>query len=1005
MNENTTANQNPPLDENDLNELLDFASTVTGGAAKPHTEVRREPPQTPGADEDVGFESPIEAARPAPAPAARRPAAGEDDGDDPLAFLASTGLQAQREVPNPDKPWMKHHKFVLVRSVDEVNKIIDEALKTGKCSLDLETEGLDSRMVWDAKGKVRSVHQIVGFCISPGDAKTGYYIPVRHKPADDGPDLNLPIEAVEAAITRLCWAAQPVPADSVTDPLSFKEFKTGPQVVIDFWNAKFDQEFLFPITGIDWWHPDSFEDGMLASFVCYTDDRSFSLKDKSMELLRDPDGNPYEMIKLKELFPNGRRISFPALAPDEPGVVKYACSDAVCTRLLGECPEILPRVRKRKDLSGTYRIEKQVIQVVRVMERHRVRVNREKFRELLTVYEGKRDAIRTRIVELAASKGFGGFEPGSPKQLGEFLFGESGMNIIIPNNVDFPNGKPPKNDKSGQYKTDASTLEQAADTLGENAPPVLKWVIEYREHDKMIGTYLQSLVNNPDENNELRFNFKETGAATGRFSAPQGQPDQGFSGVPIHGIPGTSSLREAFVAREGYTMSKCDYAGQELRIAANVSGESVWINEFLQGEGDLHSITARAFFNVDKPTKEQRKMGKIANFALVYGGGPAAIMRATGCDKIEASRRKQAFDKAVPIFAKWIKGQHGRVREKKGVWTAFGRFIAIPDIDHPDQGIRAACERHSTNYPIQGSGADIMKIALILLHKEFYKRGWLKGSGDDSVRMLLTVHDEIVFEIRNDRVPEVVPIIVNIMASPARLPQPPYSPKWSVPLVVEPLLGSSWGGNYNWEHMLVGKKGKLADFKPEEQDQWVQVGDKVYQKIPPWLEGILKPGYETQGLTPEPAPAPAVVTPPQAPPPFVAAVSTPAAPQDAPDAPADTNVGSDGDAPPPTPRPQEPPAQVAVAPQAPAPASGTGVPGATRRVTFRINKLTRDTVKILRIGCMEALDVDAGAILCILDAYGTIVVDPSMGIRVDADILMRFLRDRTLSDGGYSFDD
>lgn len=1007
MNENPTANQNPTLDENDLNELLDFASTVSGGtAAKPPTEVRREPPQGPGAgDDDVGFESPIEASRRPAAPPVRRATPADDDGDDISAFLQNTGLQSQREVPNPDKPWMKHHKFVLVSSLDEVNKIVDEAIKTGKCSLDLETEGLDNRMVWDAKGKVRSVHQIVGFCLSPGDGSVGYYLPVRHKPADGGADRNLPIEGVEAAISRLCWAAQPVPADNVADPLSFKEFKRGPQVVIDFWHAKFDQEFLFPVTGIDWWHPDSFEDGMLAAFVCYTDDRSFSLKDKAMELLRDPDGNPYEMIKLKELFLNGRPISFPSLAPDEPGVIKYACSDAVCTRRLGECPEILPRVRKRKDLSGTYRIEKQVIQVVRVMERHRVRVDREKFRALLTVYEQKREAVRQRIVDLAASKNFHNFEPGSPKQLGEFLFGESGMNIVIPNNQDFPNGKPPKNDKSGQYKTDASTLEQASDTLGDNAPPVLKWVIEYREHDKMIGTYLQSLVNNPDENDELRFAFKETGAATGRFSAPQGQADQGYSGVPIHGIPGTSSLREAFIAREGYTMSKCDYAGQELRIAANVSGETVWLNEFLHGEGDLHSITARAFFNVDKPTKEQRKMGKVANFALVYGGGPAAIMRATGCDKIEASRRKQAFDKAVPIFAKWIKNQHKSVKEKKGVWTAFGRFVAIPDIDSPDQGVRAACERHSTNYPIQGSGADIMKIALILLHKEFYKRGWLKGSGDDSIRMLLTVHDEIVFEIRNDRVPEAIPIIVSIMASPARIPQPPYSPKWSVPLVVDPLIGASWGDDYHWEYMMAGKPGKLSDLKPQEQEGYVQVGDRIYQKVPPWLEGILIPGYQRQGLTPDAPPVAPTPTPPQAPPAAVAeSIAAPTEANDVPVPPLEEDVGLGGDTPAPAPSPAvTAPAVASVAPPASAPGGGAVI--APKRVTFRINKLSRDTVRILRIGCMEALDVDSGALLRILDAFGTMVVDPALGIRVDADILMRFLRDRTLSDGGYTFDD
>jgi DNA polymerase I-like protein with 3'-5' exonuclease and polymerase domains len=1017
-----------------LDELLAYVGEMA--AATPA--VRKEPPAKGAAasyDNDEMPEMPVAAPAAPSAAMARARAAAQaatsDDGDDPLAFLESTGLQAQREVPNITKPWMKHHEFVLVRTVDEVDRIVDEAIKVGKCSLDLETQGLDTRIDY-IDGKPASRHKVVGYCISVGDAKIGYYIPVRHQPTDDGPDMNLPADMVEAAISRLCWAAQPVPEDNVADPLSFKEQKRGPQVVIDFWNAKFDQEMLLGVTGIDWWHPDSFEDAMLASFVVYTDDKSLSLKDKAKELLRDPDGNPYEMIKLKELFTQGRRISFPSLSPDEPGVVKYACSDAVCTRLLGDHPDILPRVRKRKDLSGTYRIEKQTIQVVRVMERNRVRIDREKIRTLQTEVTKKRDEIRAKVIEVADSKGFRGFEPNSPKQLGEFLFGEQGMNIIIPNNQDFPNGKPPINEKSKQYKTDASTLEQAADTLGEAAPPILKWIITMREHEKMLGTYLGSLVNNPDANEELRFAFKETGAATGRFSAPQGQADQGYSGVPVHGIPGTSTLREAFVARPGYTMVKSDFAGEELRIAANVSGEMVWIKEFMEGDGDLHSITARAFFNVDKPSKEQRKMGKIANFALVYGGGPAAIMRATGCDKVEASRRKQAFDRAVPTFAKWIKNQHKLVKEKKGVWTAFGRWIAIPDADHPDQAVRAACERHSTNYPIQGSGADIMKIVMILLHKEFYKRGWLKtGGGSDIVRMLLTVHDEIVFEIKHEMVPEVLPIIVHLMESPWRMPRAPHSPEWRVPLIVEPLLGLSWGGIYNWEHLTLGKKGGLDQLKDNEKQYYVQVGDRIYMKTPPWLEGILKPGWEGKG-TPEPGPAtpPAALppTPSEAPP---AAPDTAATSSAVPDTGADVtndNMANDNmgegalvvDPPPrmspvvpvhmddltpasrpmmvntPTPSTSRPAASASPAPG--------GAPG-SQVVNFRINRLTRDTVKILRAGLSYCLEVDAGYPVRITDGTGVILVDPRLGIQVDPELLLHYLRERTLSDGSYWFDE
>ena len=677
---------------------------------------------------------------PEPPKPALKPLVAVNDEDDFATFLSSTGLKAEREVPDITKPWMRHHEFVRVQTPEEVEAIVEEALACGRCSLDLETEGLDNRINFDAAGTPRTVHQIVGFCIAVGAAKKGYYIPVRHAPTDGGPDLNVkPLERVEAAITRLCREAQPTPAEGETDPLGFRHFTTPPRVTLDFWNAKFDQEFLYPVTGIDYWHPDSFEDGLLAHFTLYSGDKRLGLKGKAEEILRSPDGDPYEMIELKELFPNKRKILFPSLSPDEPGVVKYAGSDAICTRLLCDRPDLLPVINADPGKKFTYRLEKQVSQVVRVMERNRAKINRNKLTELRDRHRQVREEYREKIIRLAASKGFENFEPGSPKQLSDFLFGERGLNI---------NPKPPMNEKSGQYKTDYDTLDLLGKELGENAPEVLKWVISYREEDKVLGTYLESLSTNADANDELRFQFKQTGAATGRFSAPAGDNDQGFSGIPIHGIPSTSDIRQCFVARDGYTMVKCDYAGQELRIVTNLSNEPVWVKEFVEGDGDLHSITARAFFNKPEVTKDERAKGKTANFALVYGGGPAAIMRATGCDKLEGQRRKQAFDKAVPTFANWVKGQHEKVKRALGVYTAFGRWVAIPDAnckkgekdsngrllfdDDAVKALRAACERHATNYPIQGC---LNACSSVLTDQGYKSIGDLEAQGTDGLRV------------------------------------------------------------------------------------------------------------------------------------------------------------------------------------------------------------------------------------------------------------------------------
>lgn len=1156
----------------------------------------------------------------------------DDDGDDPEAFLGFSGLKAEREVPDITKPWMKHHEFVLVRTPEEVEAIVEEALACGRCSLDLETEGLDNRINFDAVGNPRTVHQIVGFCIAVGDAHRGYYIPVRHNPSDGGPDLNVkPTERVEAAITRLCRAAQPTPAPGQSDPLGFRNYATPPKVIIDFWNAKFDQEFLYPVTGIDYWHPDSFEDGLLAYFTLYSGDLHLGLKGKSAEVLRDPQGNPYEMIELKELFPNRRKINFPSLSPDEPGVVKYAGSDAICTRLLCARPDLLPVISKDSGKSFSYRLEKQVTQVIRVMERNRVKVDRSKLTELRDRHRLAREEARNKIIALAKQKGFEDFEPGSPKQLSDFLFGERGLNI---------NPKPPMNEKSGQYKTDYDSLHALMEELGEHAPDVFKWVMEYREEDKVLGTYLESLSKNPDENDELRFQFKQTGAATARFSAPAGDNDQGFSGIPIHGIPGASDIRTSFVAREGYTMVKCDYAGQELRIVTNLSNEPVWIKEFLEGDGDLHSITARAFFGKPEVTKEERKMGKCvhpdtlvsvdgrlmpirgltfpkkpdtfrnakgtvwdghawqdlvatynggvkplvhvvttngivttsqnhlfrdatgaflraqdltvgvelretspapfedrpyerpdhshalaymtglmagslkeeqrehvraphwvmgagrtatihylsglfdidsfkapeghltwktgnfvwagqvcglltaceldfrvslpedltyvevwlggtaieafgayfqspfkaelktgpsvrlpnrvvavlyagedlccditvgdshvyvanglvthntANFALVYGGGPAAIQRATGCNKLEAQRRKQAFDKALPVFAKWVKGQHEKVKHDLGVRNAFGRWLAIPDAaiqkgqktaagklvadEEEARGIRAACERHATNWPIQGTGADIMKISMVLLHKEFYRRGWLKHQGD-VVRMLLTVHDELVFEIRHEAVFEAIPIITEQMELPTKMAQPPWSPSWKVPLVTDPLVGESWGAEYSCHRAKPGEEIKDGAF--------LAYG-YVYKKIP---EALLpyRPTFEAK-VEPGNQEAPVVEV---------------SAQEDI------ETVGQD----------EGETLTLEVEHEEPLP---TSAPGQKVVVTLRIRMTTPKTVSDVR-GAAAMHFSRHGAYLRLLDAFGNVLIDPTMGVRVSPKEFAEALVSVNLSDGVY----
>lgn len=786
----------------------------------------------------------------------------ETDDSDLSEFFSESKLDR-----GLSKPWMRFHRFNLVKTVEEVKAIVDKALEHGRCALDLETEGFDNRVDFDADGKPSTRHKIVGYCLSVKGV--GYYVPVRHRfnPTYGEKNPNVPLEGVEEQIKRLATEAQPILTEEGLreDPLGSVKMATPPRVKVYFWNAKFDQEFLYPVTGIEIWHPLSFEDGMLAAYTYYSDD-SLGLKENAAKSLTitDPetgDVYPYEMIEFDELFdsaiPKKKRYFYDLYPEEGSAEVLYGCSDAICTEALcetkGEWDHTVPGVKyeykSKVDLvqqvkgSFTYVLEKQVVQAVRDMERQRVRIDKQAITELLAEAQQELKKFNDLIVSLAESKGFGDFNPGSPKQLSDFLFSQKGLDITP---------KPAMNEASQQYKTDAKTLEEMAER--EGAPEVLRWIVSYRQIDKIIGTYLTAMVENCDEQDQLRFKFSQTGAATGRFTAPAGEPDHGYGGVPPQGIPARDdpkkpkvahSLRRSFIARTGYTLVKADYAGQELRIVTNLSGEPVWVEEFVNGTGDLHTITAKAFFgpHITKENKVERNMGKTANFALIYGGGQGAVQRATGCDKMEAARRKANFDKAVPVFASWVKGQHEKVKKTLGVRNAFGRFIAIPDanIKFGDKNangeavpmedikkIRAACERKSTNYPVQSAGADIMKISLVRLLKEFHRRGWRRQGGDDSVRMIMTVHDEIVFEIRNDRVFEAIPLIIEIMEAPSKMVN------WKVPLVVEPDLGLAWDAKYAWPDVLSGKK------------------------VPPWLQGVT-PAAEA-GESP-PLPTPNVSTP------------------------------------------------------------------------------------------------------------------------------------------------
>lgn len=302
----------------------------------------------------------------------------------------------------------------------------------------------------------------------------------------------------------------------------------------------------------------------------------------------------------------------------------------------------------------------------------------------------------------------------------------------------------------------------------------------------------------------------------------------------------------------------CDFSGVELRIVTNLSGEPKWMREFFHcsacdfmfempsaenptpptpppycpqcgGDkiGDLHTLTAISIYGEDAPKKPEWKVlrgnGKGCNFALCYGGGGNAVVTATGCDKNEGWRIKEAFDKVYKVLANWWSEQVKFARKHKFVVTAFGRRGHLPDIDHQMGGFRAKAERNAVNMPVQGTSADITKIAMGLIYKECKKRGWL-----DKVHMLITMHDELVFEIDTDILEEACDLFVGIMCRNPIL----MGLRWGVPLTSDVEIGMNWTVPWDLKKLRRGE-----------------------QECPPELKGCFK-GIMSESKSDAPAPAP-----------------------------------------------------------------------------------------------------------------------------------------------------
>ncbi len=414
----------------------------------------------------------------------------------------------------------------------------------------------------------------------------------------------------------------------------------------------------------------------------------------------------------------------------------------------------------QNDLSFVYEhIELPVAPVLRRMEERGMLVDRAFLAKLSIDYHKRLDDIAKRIYGYAGSE----FNINSPRQLGEVLFDTLALTA-----------KNLKKTSGGARSTRESELEKMRDLH-----PIIGEVLAHRELQKLLSTYIDNIPTLLDRADRLHTTFVQAGTTTGRLASQE----PNLQNIPIKSDLGRV-IRGAFTATEGFTLVSFDYSQIELRLAAILSGDETLSGIFKEG-GDVHAAVASRIFGIDpsEVTHEQRRRAKVINFGILYGMGINALREGLGTSRKEAQEFYDHYFNAFPRLAQYIEETKADAARVGYTTTMFGRRRYFEGIRSPIQYVRAAAERMAVNAPLQGTQADIIKLAMIRIDELFEIEGVR-----ESAYMLLQVHDELLFEIHEGMVHTLAPKILAIMegvVSPEK--------RRGVPIVANGKVGKNWG--------------------------------------------------------------------------------------------------------------------------------------------------------------------------------------------------------------------
>ena len=458
----------------------------------------------------------------------------------------------------------------------------------------------------------------------------------------------------------------------------------------------------------------------------------------------------YKTIHIDELIgPKGKnQRSMRDLSPTL--VYEYACEDADITLRLKN--KLEPELKRFECEDLFYNIEMPLMPVLAEMEMNGVCLDTESLKETSEILNSRLKEIEHRIYELAGHS----FNIASPKQVGGVLFDE--LKIV----------EKAKKTKTGQYVTSEEVLQQL-----KNKHEIVADILEYRGLTKLLGTYIDTLPQliNP-RTGHIHTSFNQTVTATGRLSSS----DPNLQNIPIRGEDG-KEIRKAFIPEPGCLFFSADYSQIELRVMAHLSNDQEMIKVFSEGK-DLHAATAANIYKkpIEEVTRDERTKSKRANFGIIYGITVFGLAERLDISRDEAKQLIDGYFATFPEVHDYMEQAKQTAREKGYVTTLYGRRRYLPDINSANATVRGFAERNAINAPIQGTAADIIKVAMIRIHNRF------KAEGIRS-KMILQVHDELNFSVYPEEKGRVEAIVLEEMQHAFPL---------NVPLVADSGFGNNW---------------------------------------------------------------------------------------------------------------------------------------------------------------------------------------------------------------------